>query len=77
MKLELRTANRDDRRGRFAPVSVAPVGGNDEIKLVTDSDGRLRYHLVAGDYVLRLEHACDTPFAVGDHGWTAVRVRLL
>jgi hypothetical protein len=55
---------------------VAPVGGNDEIKLVTDSDGRLRYHLVAGDYVLRLEHACDTPFAVGDRGWTAVRVRL-
>jgi hypothetical protein len=72
----MRAAVRDDRRLRFAPVSVTAVGGHDEVKLVTDARGRLRYHLAAGDYRLRLEHADDVTIAVGDQGWTAVRVRM-
>jgi len=76
LKLELKTAGRDDRRLRFAPVSVAAEGGDDEIKLVTDSRGRLRYRLTAGDYRLRLRHGLNMRFAVGDHGWTAVHLRL-
>ncbi len=76
LKLELKTAVRDDRRRRFAPVSVAASGGQNEIELVTDSRGRLRYHLAAGEYRLRLQHAPDVPIAVGDHGWTTVRLRL-
>lgn len=55
---------------------MAAVGG-DEIKLVTDSRGRLRYRLTAGDYRLRvLQHSPATPFAVADRGWTTVRHRL-
>jgi hypothetical protein len=57
-------------------VSVASVGGDDEIMLVTDWRGRLRYRLTAGDYRLQVHHGPEIPFVVGDHGWTPVRVRL-
>jgi hypothetical protein len=57
-------------------VSVACVGGDDEIMLVTDSHGRLRYRLTAGDYRLHVQHAPEVSFVVGEHGWTPVRVRL-
>jgi hypothetical protein len=76
LKLQLDAADRDDRRLRSAPVFVASVGGDDQIMLVTDSRGRLRYRLAAGDYRLRVQHAPELSFAVGDHGWTPVRVRL-
>lgn len=75
LKLQLKTARRDDRRLRSAPVSVAAVDG-EEIHLVTDSRGRLRYHLTAGDYRLAVQHGPDMPFAVRDHGWTTVRPHL-
>jgi hypothetical protein len=76
LKLQLDAASRDDRRLRSAPVSVAGVSGEDEIMLVTDSRGRLRYRLTAGDYRLQVQHAPEVSFAVGEHGWTPVHVRL-
>jgi hypothetical protein len=76
LKLQLDAVSRDDRRLRSAPVSVASVGGEDEIMLVTDSRGRLRYRLTAGNYRLHVQHAPEISFAVGENGWTPVRVRL-
>jgi hypothetical protein len=76
LKLALKGVSHDDRRVRFAPVYVASVGSKDEIKLVTDSRGRLRYRLVAGDYRLRVQEGSETGFAVGDDRWTIVRLRM-
>jgi hypothetical protein len=76
LKLALVGAGHDDRRVRFARVDVALVGSRDEIELVTDSRGRLRYRLVAGEYRLRLEEGGETRFAVDDRRWSAVRLRL-
>jgi hypothetical protein len=76
LKLALEGARHDDRRVRFAPVYVASLGSEDEIKLVTDSRGRMRYRLVAGEYRLRLEEGSKTGFAVHDRRWTVVRLRL-
>jgi hypothetical protein len=76
LKLALEGVRHDDRRVRFAPVAIASVGSADEIKLVTDSHGRMRYRLAAGEYRLRLEEAGETPFAVGGDRWTMVRLRL-
>jgi hypothetical protein len=76
LKLQLDAASRDDRRLRSASVSVTSVRGEDEIMLVTDSHGRLRYRLPAGDYRLHAQHAPEVSFAVAEHGWTPVRVRL-
>lgn len=78
LKLQLGTASRDDRRARFAAVVVETVGGSEMggLKLVTDSRGRLRYRLPAGEYRLRSADVPDAFFRVGAHGWTAVRVPL-
>jgi hypothetical protein len=76
LKLALKAGERDDRRLRFAAVAVAPLGSGDEVSLVTDSRGRLRYGLPAGDYRLRVEDGGETKFAVRDDGWTSVRLRL-
>lgn len=76
VKLELAGASRGDRRARCARLSVATLGGADERTLVTDSRGRLRYHLAAGEYRLQLADGDETQFAVGDGGWTSVRLRL-
>jgi hypothetical protein len=76
LKLQLQSARRDDQRLRSAPVSVASLGGEDEITLVTDSRGRLRYRLTAGDYRLQVQHAPEISFAVRERGWTPVRVRV-
>jgi hypothetical protein len=76
LKLQLDATRRDNRRLRSAPVSVASMSGENEIMLVTDSRGRLRYRLAAGDYRLQVQHAPEVSFAVGEHGWTPVRVRL-
>jgi hypothetical protein len=46
LKLKLEGVRRDDRRVRFANVAVADVGDREEIALVTDSRGCLRYRLV-------------------------------
>jgi hypothetical protein len=76
LTLALEGASHGDRRVRFAPFSVAPVGSKDEIELVTYSRGRMRYCLVAGEYRLRSEEGGETRFVVGDSGWTVVRLRL-
>jgi hypothetical protein len=55
---------------------VAPVGSQDEIMLVTDARGRLRYRVAAGEYRIRSEEGSEARFAVGGDRWTAVRLRL-
>ena len=57
-------------------LSVSPVGSEREISLVTDSSGRLRYPLPAGDYRLRLTAGHETRFAVADNRWTNLRLQL-
>lgn len=76
LKLKLHGTQRDDRRVRFAKVAVADASDREEIPLVTDSSGCLRYRLAAGDYRLRLADGVETRFAVDVGRWTSVRVRL-
>lgn len=76
LKLALTAAGRDDRRVRFATVSIAGPGSRAQAELVTDSRGRLRYPLAAGEYRLRLEQGGEAQFLVREHGWTTVRVQL-
>lgn len=75
-KLTLQAAGHDDRRVRFAAVVVAAADSEDETSLVTDSRGRLRYHLTEGEYRLRLDQGVAARFVVSDHGWTTLRIRL-
>ncbi len=77
LKLRLDAAARDDSRLRFAVVSLQAADSAAEFELVTDSDGRLRRHLRAGEYRLRCEYAPEMRFTVADRGWTSVRVRLV
>jgi len=76
LKLKLEGTKRDDRRVRFANVAVADDGDREEIALVTDSSGCLRYRLAAGDYRLRLADGVETAFAVDIGRWTSLRMRL-
>lgn len=74
LKFALKAAGHDERRVRFARVFVSPVTSEEEIGLVTDSRGRLRYRLVAGEYRVRSEGGGATSFVVHDRGWTTVRI---
>jgi hypothetical protein len=76
LKLALTAAARDDRRLRCTGLTVASVDGGDERTLVTDSCGRLRYHLAPGPYRLEVAHFGETEFAVHDGRWTSIRLRL-
>lgn len=76
LKLKLEGARRNDRRVRFAGVVVARASDHDEIALVTDSSGRLRYRLPTGDCRLRLNDGVETEFRVEISRWTSVRTRL-
>ncbi len=76
LKLTLDSATRDDRRARFAEVSLTLVGSDDRRSLVTDAQGRMRFRLADGDYLLRTAHGHESCFAVRDGRWTTVRVRL-
>lgn len=76
LKLDVTGAGRNDRRVRAARLVVATVDGGGGRALVTDSRGRLRYHLAAGDYRLELADGGATEFAVADGRWTAVHLRL-
>jgi hypothetical protein len=76
LKLKLEGTRRNDRRVRFANVAVAGATNREEIALVTDSSGCLRYRLAAGEYRLRVAGGLETPFAVGRGRWTSVRMRL-
>jgi hypothetical protein len=76
LRLALERTSPNDRRVRFARLSVSPVDDEHEIALVTDAQGRLRYRLPPGEYRLHLDEAPEQRFEVGD-GWTTVRIRLL
>ncbi len=76
LKLALEAPVRDDRQVRFARVAVSDEVGGDDIILVTDARGRLRYRLPDGEYRLRVAGGEEMRFVVHDHRWTAVRLRL-
>lgn len=76
LKLAVEGGDPQDRRVRFAPVTVSAVPSTRELNLVTDARGRLRYRLYPGEYRLRVEHATTAHFAVRPRGWTTVRLRL-
>lgn len=75
LKLRLEGAD-NDRRLRFAALSVIQIESDEQVRLVTDSRGRLRYRLEAGEYELRLQLGGETRFVVGEDGWTSVRLQL-
>ena len=76
LKLALVGAARDDRRVRFANLSLCPADANGDVALVTDSQGRMRYRLPDGEYLLRMTAGQESHFTVRDGRWTTVRVRL-
>jgi len=76
LKLALHGRDRDDRRLRFARVLVTSGESQEDLELVTDSQGRMRYRLAAGDYRIRVEAGSETPFTVSDGRWTVVRLQL-
>jgi hypothetical protein len=76
LKLAVRGAGHDDRRVRYAAVSISTTGDREDTTLVTDSQGRLRYPLEPGEYRLRLDFGDEARFAVRDQRWTSVRVQL-
>jgi hypothetical protein len=76
LKLAVKGAARDDRRVRFAGVSLSATGSEDDLALVTDAEGRMRYRLADGDYRLRLAEGPESRFAVRDGRWTTVRIQL-
>jgi hypothetical protein len=76
LKLALEGVVRSDRRVRFANVSVSAADANDDVALVSDAQGRMRYRLPDGDYLLRIAGGQESRFTVRDGRWTTVRVRL-
>jgi hypothetical protein len=76
LKLILTAPQRDDRRVRFAHVGLVSAGTDEEIALLTDARGRLRYHLPPGNYRLRLDDGVETRFSVDRVRWTVVRPSL-
>jgi hypothetical protein len=77
LKLALEGAVRNDRRVRFANVSLSAADAKDDVALVTDSQGRMRYRLRDGEYRLRVAGGRESRFTVRDGRWTTVRMRLL
>jgi hypothetical protein len=75
LKLNLAPPTRDDRCTRFAQV-VLDGGSGEDTLLVTDSLGRLRYRLPAGQYRVRVLGGEETQFLVEDRRWTTVRLAL-
>ncbi len=81
--MALKGKNREDRRVRFARVEISPLDGgavsslkeDREMKLVTDSRGRLRYPLSAGQYRIRVAEDAEHRFEVRD-GWASVNIQL-
>jgi hypothetical protein len=76
LKLALEGATRNDRRVRFANVSLSAADGKDDVALVTDSQGRMRYRLPDGEYLLHMTEGQESRFTVRDGRWTTVRLRL-
>ena len=76
LKLALEGATHNDRRSRFANVLLSAADAEDHVALVTDSQGRMRYRLPDGEYVLRMSEGQESRFTVRDGRWTTVRIRL-
>lgn len=76
LKLALEGAARNDRRVRFASVSLSAIDANGDVTLVTDAQGRMRYRLPDGEYLLRIAEGHESRFSVRDGRWTVVRVWL-
>ena len=76
LKLVLQAAARDDRRLRFAQVTLRMAGAEDALSLVTDARGRMRYRLPDGEYRLTLPGGRCVRVAVRDRCWTTVRLQL-
>jgi len=75
LKLKLESGTRDDRRVRFAQVTL-DRGASDESRLVTDARGRLSYRLPEGEYRVRVLSGEEARFAVSDRRWTTVHLPL-
>jgi hypothetical protein len=75
LKLTLEPRTRDDRRTRFAQVTLDGASDVDTV-LVTDSRGRLRYRLPEGQYRVRLLGGEEQQFLVEENRWAAVRLAL-
>ena len=76
LKLALEGTPRDDRRVRFAAVSLSAAEGNEDVASATDAQGRMRYRLPDGDYLLHVTEGRESRFTVRDGRWTTVRIRL-
>jgi hypothetical protein len=76
LKLALEGTARSDRRVRFANVALSAANATDDVALVTDSQGRMRYRLPDGEYLLRVTEGHESRFTVRDGRWTTVRIRL-
>ena len=60
---------------RFAELSVRSDRGK-AVHLVTDASGRLRYHLPAGEYGIRLASGREARCTIRREGWTSVHLQL-
>jgi hypothetical protein len=76
LKLALEGATRNDRRVRFANVLLSAADAKDDVALVTDAQGQMRYRLPDGEYVLRMTEGEESRFTVRDGRWITVRIRL-
>lgn len=75
LKLEIQGGTPYDRRVRFAELTVGPADG-DEVRLVTDANGRLRYRLASGEYVIRVANGGEARCTIRREGWTSVHLQL-
>jgi hypothetical protein len=75
LKLSVHGSTAQDRRARFAELTVRPDDG-DEVRLVTDASGRLRYRIPLGEYEIRLAHGGQARCRIRREGWTSVHLQL-
>ena len=76
LKLSVHGETRKDRRVRFAEVTVRPDAG-EEVRLVTDAGGRLRYRLPSGEYEIGLVSGSDdAQCTIRRNGWTSLHLQL-
>jgi hypothetical protein len=66
----------EDRRTRFARVTLTTPDDDIPISLVTDARGRMRHRLPDGEYHVLLPGGEHVRFTVRDQRWTTVRIHL-
>lgn len=77
LKLEVHAGMRDDRRARFAQIALSCPDNEEEVVLVADARGRMRYRLPEGEYRLSLlDGGPGERFVVRNSRWTTVRLQL-